>query len=181
MPHILGLQLLRLLPLISSTVNVQFANDEYQFLTSWTELPLDKQIPAREVLPNWSTSWQSRGLWQALIGLSVPIIAGVANHVLLRPATAASIFQDPLLSGLDGANVSAARWYLAGSIFSFLHFAFGCKALRLLAQMASDDAKNRKSNIESVAQWLRMHRMRTLLTDLPAFVCFIVATIRQLH
>lgn len=78
----------------------------------------------------------------------------------------------------NGPAIDAARWYLAGSGFALLHFAFGSTAMRLLGQMKSDEKTEKERNVESVAEWLDMHRIRTLVSDLPAFACFLVATIR---
>ncbi|EME43450.1 hypothetical protein DOTSEDRAFT_72736 [Dothistroma septosporum NZE10] len=178
MAAILGLQLLKLTPLLTSTINLQFANDEWQFLTPWVETFAKDTSLARQVLPGWANRWQSRALWQALICLPLPIISGIAMHFALRPGTALSILIDPFLSKWTGPAVDAARWYLVGSGFALAHFAFGTTAMRLLGQMKGESKKEKERNVESVAEWLDLHRLRTLVSDVPAFACFLMATVR---
>ena len=178
MAAILGLQLLKLTPVITSTINLQFANDEWQFLTPWVETYAQDTSLARQVLPGWASKWQSRGLWQALICLPLPIMSGIGMHFALRPGNASSILRDPLLAEWRGPAIEAARWYLVGSGFALLHFAFGSTAMRLLGQMKGAEKSERERNVESVAEWLDMHRLRTIVSDLPAFACFLAATIR---
>ncbi|KAF2154755.1 hypothetical protein K461DRAFT_275914 [Myriangium duriaei CBS 260.36] len=174
MAESIGLQLLKLMPLISSTVNLQFASDEIQFFSAWTEMPQDQTAKARQILPWWMSSYLNRALYQVLIGLPLPIATGVAQYIRLRPA-GSSVFRDLLLYGPRGSQQTASRWYLAGSFFALAHFFFAPKAKRLLEQMSSQSPASKETNIEAVNQWLQMHYIRSVVADIPAFVCFLRA------
>ncbi|KAJ7765417.1 hypothetical protein DFH07DRAFT_916324 [Mycena maculata] len=151
------LKLLRLFPVISSTVNLMWAHDEYAFLSSWMSSSYRAQ--ADTLLPSWFKTWLQKGVWFPL-GVSFPatVAVGLAN-----------IFTDR--AGLEA--VGALKWYWMGVGFTVAHFLYGPKAMRLLAaiQAGGQDGKATKP----MGEWLRMHLTRIIIADLPAFICFTVA------
>lgn len=153
------LKLLRLFPVISSTVNLMWAYDEYAFLSSWMNPPYRTQ--ADILLPHWFKNWLQKGTWLPL-GLSFPMSIGVGL---------ANIFTHGESLQANGA----LKWYWLGVGFTAAHFLYGPKAMRLLTdiQAGGSDGKATKP----MGEWLTMHLTRIITADLPAFVCFTVAAL----
>lgn len=147
--------LLRVLPVVSSTVSLQWAVDEYQFLSSW--LIHSIRLEADIILPKWFKAWGPKGTLVLFSSFPWSWGVGMANVWALRH-----------LSWTDwrGANI----WYAAGTAFSMGHMLFGPKALNLLAKIRNGEPKGRPT--ESLGEWLTMHATRTFLMDLPAVICF---------
>jgi len=59
--------------------------------------------------------------------------------------------------------------------FTFGHFLFGPKAIRLLTAIQADGSDGRAT--KPMGEWLGMHITRIFIADLPAFVCFTVAAL----
>lgn len=72
--------------------------------------------------------------------------------------------------GIGGLN-----WYWVGLAFTMGHFAFGPKALGLLAKIRNDEPKG--NGIESLEVWLNMHMLRTFVVDLPAVLSYVIAAV----
>ncbi|KAI1037834.1 hypothetical protein LB503_009516 [Fusarium chuoi] len=152
---ILPTKLLRLLPVISSIVSLQFAYDEYAFLSCWT-IP-QYRVQANELLPLWFTNWGPWGTKVVFGSFTLSLASGFANTVTSWNGTGAR---------------SIVVSYLAGTLFAAGHLLiFGPKAIDLLAKIRRNDAN--ASSTASLELWLEMHLTRSLVVDLPAVVCFI--------
>ncbi|KAF5536672.1 hypothetical protein FNAPI_11664 [Fusarium napiforme] len=146
-------KLLRLLPAISSIVSLQFAYDEYAFLSCWTTHQYRAQ--ANELLPLWFTNWGPWGTKVVFGSFTLSLASGIANVVS------------------SGAQ-RVVLFYLAGTLFAAGHLLiYGPKAIDLLAKIWRKDAN--ASSTASLEQWLEMHLTRSLVLDLPAVGCFITA------
>ncbi|WVW80160.1 hypothetical protein I302_102137 [Kwoniella bestiolae CBS 10118] len=159
-PPLLPIPVLRLIPMISSTVSLQWAIDEYQFLSSWLP-PTDPQ-KANDLLPQWFRSWGPKSTMVLFTSFPFSAGAGFTNLYNLRntPWT------------LDGAKT----FYALGTALAFGHMVFGPKALGLLKKIRNGEPDGRPT--ESLGVWLKMHVFRTVVTDLPAVVCFLVAAVK---
>jgi hypothetical protein len=157
-----ALRLVRLFPVLSSTVTLMFGVDEHIFLGTWTRPSYREQ--ANVNLASWFQLWGRRGRWVILLGYPANYLSALLNLILAR---------DQLYAA------SATKWYLLGFLFSLGHIAIYAKrALKLLA-----DIKNnvpRGNSVHSMEVWLELNWIRALTTDLPAWVCFIVAALRVL-
>ncbi len=158
----LPLRLLRLLPVLSSTVTLMFAVDEHIFLGTWTRPSIQER--ANKHLPAWFQLWGRRGRWVILIGYPTNYALALLNLAVARKALYAA---------------GATKWYLLGLAFSFGHIAiYGKRAIKLLADIRNDVPKGNSTH--SMAVWLKMNWIRALTTDLPAWTCFIVAALKAL-
>ncbi|EXK26064.1 hypothetical protein FOMG_17343 [Fusarium oxysporum f. sp. melonis 26406] len=152
---ILPTKLLRLLPAISSIVSLQFAYDEYAFLSCWTLRQY--RVQANELLPLWFTNWGPWGTKVVFGSFTLSLASGIANAVTSWNGTGAQ---------------TVVLFYMAGTLFAAGHLLiFGPKALGLLARIRRNDAN--ASSTASLELWLEMHLTRSLVVDLPAVVCFI--------
>ncbi|KAF5561601.1 hypothetical protein FPHYL_6094 [Fusarium phyllophilum] len=148
---LLPTKLLRLLPVISSIVSLQFAYDEYAFLSCWTIRQY--RVQANELLPLWFTNWGPWGTKVVFGSFTLSLASGIANAVT------------------SGAW-SVVLFYSAGTLFAAGHLLiYGPKAIDLLARIRRNDAD--ASSTASLELWLEMHLARSLVLDLPAAGCFI--------
>ncbi|KAF4953795.1 hypothetical protein FGADI_5788 [Fusarium gaditjirri] len=152
---LLPTKLLRLLPVISSIVSLQFAYDEYGFLSCWTIRQY--RVQANELLPLWFTNWGPWGTNVVFGSFTLSLASGISNAVTTWNGTGAQ---------------SVVLFYMAGTLFAAGHLLiYGPRAIDLLARIRRNDAN--ASSTASLELWLEMHLTRSLVLDLPAVVCFI--------
>jgi len=152
-----GLSFLRLVPTLNATVILMFAYDEYAFLSCWTNPAYRPE--ANALLPRWFKTWLSPSFGLGVIFTCFPLAFG---------SSLANIF---ISDGLHGAAV----YYWLGFAFQLAHFAYAKPILGLLRDIPGDVPKG--NVVESMKRWLRIHWVRTLTTDLPAWVFFVMAKI----
>ena len=167
--------LLRVVPLISSTVSLQWAVDEYQFLSSWTDLS-DASTAATtgtgdsdidRTLSGWFRLWGKKGTRVLMTSFPSSIGFGLANVL--------SLHNNPL--SLDITN--ARTLYALGSVFALGHMVYGRKALGLLKEIR--EGGEDKTSVKSLKDWLAMHTLRSFTTDTWAVVCFAGALMIELN
>ncbi|WWC87901.1 uncharacterized protein L201_002801 [Kwoniella dendrophila CBS 6074] len=177
-PPLLPIPLLRLIPIISSTVSLQWAIDEYQFLSSWkfsqfeTALSTDEAKgtndidlqKSNEILPKWFRDWGPRGT--LILFSSFPWSVGSALTNIYQ------LYKQNQVWSLN----SSKTFYTLGAILACSHMLFGPKALGLLKKIRNGEPDGKP--LESLSIWLRMHTLRTFITDLPAVSCFVVAAVK---
>ncbi|KAK6725290.1 hypothetical protein SNK04_004095 [Fusarium graminearum] len=160
---ILPVKLLRLFPVISSLVSLQFAYDEYFFLSCWTRRQYRAQ--ANELLPLWFTNWAPAGTKVVFGSFTLSLSSGLANAVTIWRGAGDQI------TGLS---------YMAGTLFAAGHLlVFGPTAIKLLAKIRRNDADAQST--ESLEMWLRMHATRSFVVDLPAVVCFTIGLLNAIE
>ncbi|EYB33453.1 hypothetical protein SNK03_004025 [Fusarium graminearum] len=160
---ILPAKLLRLLPVISSLVSLQFAYDEYFFLSCWTRRQYRAQ--ANELLPLWFTNWAPAGTKVVFGSFTLSLSSGLANAVTIWRGT--------------GDQITALS-YMAGTLFAAGHLlVFGPTAIKLLAKIRRNDADAQST--ESLEMWLKMHATRSFVVDLPAVVCFTIGLLNAIE
>jgi hypothetical protein len=156
LPRLVPLNLLRLTPLITSTINLMWAADEYMFLSSWLSTSYREQ--AQKLLPLWFATWGPMGSKVLFSSFPFSLGAVIGNILTSRDTIAAS---------------GALKWYWAGLIFTMVHFVFAPKALRLLA--AINKAAPAGSPTESLRHWIAMHLIRVVTADATAFLAYATA------
>lgn len=157
-----AVRVLRLLPVLTSTVTLMFAVDEHIFLGTWMHPSFRDRANAH--LPAWFYNWGRRGRWVIILGYPSNYALALLNLAVAR---------NELLAA------DAANWYLLGLLFSVGHIAIYAKtALRLLAEIKADVPKS--NSTYSMGIWLTMNWVRALTTDFPAWICFIVAALKAL-
>lgn len=156
-----SLRLLRLLPAITSTATLQFVIDEHLIFGTWMDPSLRAHTNA--ALPAWWTRGGLRWQWVLIIGYPLNYIFGVLN----------------LMVKYDQLRESgAATWYILGLMFSLAHMFY----LKIaLGRIAAIEKGTPKGNVTvSMGRWLKMNWVRGLITDLPAWVFWIVAALKAI-
>jgi len=157
-----SIRVLHLLPVLTSSATLMYAVDEHIFLGTWMHPGFRDR--ANSHLPAWFDNWGRRGRWPIILGYPANYALGILNIVVARQY-------------LD--NTNAAKWYGLGLLFSVGHIAiFGRKAIGLLGDIKADRPKG--NSTYSMGVWLRMNWIRAVTTDLPAWLCFIVAALKAL-
>ena len=158
---VLPTKLLRLVPVISSIVSLQFAYDEYFFLSCWTKREYRSQ--ANELLPRWFVDWAPAGTKVVFGSFTLSLASGTAN--------VATIWN-------GSGDLITMLSYLAGTLFAASHLLiFGPTAIKLLAKIRRNDAD--APSTESLELWLKMHATRSFAVDLPAALCFVIGLLND--
>jgi hypothetical protein len=154
--------LLRISPLILSSASVMFswAQDIAFKAFLHSSLRGDPAHPSGRMLPRYLPAFMKPGLWG--IGLT------------FLPATALCI-----ANGISGQSREVRNLYFAGAFLSIAHFFWGPSMFRILARIG--DAKTAGvANENALEAWLPKHRQRTLLVNVPAFLCIFAATLTSM-
>lgn len=122
-----------------------------------TSLRNDPTHPSGKILPRYLPAFMKPGIWG--IGLTYP------------PATVLCIF-----NGLSGQSREVRHLYLAGALLSIAHFCWGPSMLAILRRI-QDPKTAGVPNEDALETWLPKHHTRTLLVNLPAFLCILGATL----
>jgi hypothetical protein len=157
-----SINILRLLPLLTSSWVLFFAYDEHIFLGTWTR-PGYEQV-TNVHLPKWFSLWGRRGRWAILLGYPSNYVLAILNLLVARENLYA---------------IGATKWYALGLLFSFGHIAiFGKTALGLIADIKNERPKGNVAH--SMKVWLKMNMIRAFITDLPAWICFVIAILKAM-
>jgi hypothetical protein len=155
----LGTALLRLSPLVISSASLMFSWAQDISLGAFLHpsLRTDPAHPSGKILPRYLPAFMKPGIWG--IGLTYP------------PATLLCV-----ANGLSGQTREVRGLYLAGALFSIAHFCWGPSMFAILGRIG--DAKTAGvPNEDALETWLPRHHSRTLLVNVPAFLCIFAATL----
>ena len=155
----LGAAFLRLSPLVMSSASLMFSWAQDISLGAFLHPSLreDATHPSGKILPRYLPAFMKPGLWG--IGLTY------------LPATAFCV-----ANGLSGQSREIRALYLAGALLSIAHFAWGPSMFAILGRI-SDPKTAGVPNENALASWLPRHHVRTLLVNVPAFLCIFAATL----
>nr|A0A7L9EYL3.1 RecName: Full=Epoxidase xenD; AltName: Full=Xenoacremones biosynthesis cluster protein D; Flags: Precursor [Xenoacremonium sp. BF-2018a]QOJ72662.1 XenD [Xenoacremonium sp. BF-2018a] len=156
-----SIRLLRLLPALSSTSVLMFALDEHLIFGTWMHPTLRER--ANTTLPPWWTKGGLRWRWVIIIGYPLTYLLGILNLLVARDELQAT---------------GSTLWYTTGLLFSIAHMAYVGTALNWIANIENGMPKGNVTY--SMGNWLKMNWTRALITDLPAWVCFITAALKVL-
>ena len=183
-PFLVPTNLIPFVPLISATFAMQWAIDEWHFLSSWVKLSsqakssLTQLAPhhlprlrsgkqsgtsetKRNVLAEWFGIWKPQG---GLIGASAYPICYVSIFITLH--------------NIWSESWSIKGWYVAGVALFIYHIPFGNQGFKRFTRIEHEEKY--ADSLEHLDVWLTMHRKRTLFIDVPGWICFVVATIQVL-
>ncbi|KAI2626969.1 hypothetical protein GGS26DRAFT_147062 [Hypomontagnella submonticulosa] len=154
------LTLLRVAPLVTSTASLVIASDSHVFLSSLVSLKQQRQ-KVNEIAPRYFEAFFWKALPHIFISYGLSIAFGVTNSYS-RPYAA------------------SRAWYVAGSVLALAHFAFVPKIMWKVKDAidAKEDANG--AGAEAIQGWLNVHYVRMALADIPAWTCFLVATLKAL-
>ncbi|KAL1971018.1 hypothetical protein VTN77DRAFT_2852 [Rasamsonia byssochlamydoides] len=179
-------RLLPLLGLITSTGALTFAYAEATYLSPLlagddSDNENDKNVSPSAIRTVWAKSFPF-GLG-AILTLGVgSLVGGIAGYRL------------SLSRSTKPESTTAGLLYAAGTAFSLVHFVFVpwiASAIRPMiepdspeeSQVNGKNANNNNNNTkrDNLRKWLRIHAVRTLVADIPAFLFFLGATAAYFH
>ncbi|KAL4936464.1 hypothetical protein BDV06DRAFT_204973 [Aspergillus oleicola] len=153
---------LLLTPLVTSTGTLMYAGCEALFYSAFTHPPIRPQSNA--LLPRWFQRVFDRNIY-LLVGLNMVTIS-TATAVLILPSV-----KDLIVSK------GSKNLFLSGLIGTCAHFVFAPTMLGIIDSITSD----KKGNCtEDMGRWLRVHYVRMVVADLPAWISYagaVLATI----
>ncbi|KAI1402795.1 hypothetical protein F4819DRAFT_264440 [Hypoxylon fuscum] len=156
------LTLLRVAPLITSTASLVIAGDSHLFLSSFINLNSPSQRPHVNALaPRYFETFFWKGLPCIFLTVGPSVAFGLTNFYA-RPAAA------------------SWAWYAGGTALALAHFAFVPKIMWKVKAAVDAKADADGTGAEAVQGWLDVHYVRMALADIPAWTCFLVATLKSL-
>ena len=170
-----SLALLRVSPLLCATSYVTFTFSEDTFIrplihTAPSTTDTELRRHSNRILPSFNR-FTRRGLPFIFISYPLSIATAAANLRQLGPSI--------ILSGNGELRCrTAAMFYLAGLVFSALHFSFGPAAMACLKRVSQDKRIHGDFNADNTANlvsWLRINTVRGAVADLPSWLCYIIA------
>ncbi|KAI6082921.1 hypothetical protein F4821DRAFT_245764 [Hypoxylon rubiginosum] len=152
------LTLLRVAPLVTSTASLVVAGDSHLFLSSFISLAPQQRQQVNQLAPRYFEAFFWRGLPVIFVSYGLSIALGAANAYSLRPS-------------------HPWAWYAGGSVLALAHFAFVPK-IAVKVRDAIDP--NYDEGAKTYQGWLDVHYVRMALADIPAWTCFLIATLKSL-
>ncbi len=170
------LVLLRIAPVVTSTLAMRFSHDQYLFLDNF--LAPEHRAKANEIVPSYFTTFFMKGIWDIGILYTLTPATGISNFYA-RPN-------------------GAWKWYAAGTALAVFHLAFApfvstspppAQAKKLLTWLPSvvykvkglsDDEPKGQGN-KLLRQWLDVHILRSWVADVPAWACFVIGCLKSLQ
>ncbi|KAK8044983.1 hypothetical protein PG993_005007 [Apiospora rasikravindrae] len=156
--------LLRVTPLVTSTAAVMFSIDQYLFLDNFLA-PAHRER-ANELVPSYFKTFFRKGIWIIMTAYPLSIATGVANVYRSSGGTAAA--------KLNGAG----RWYAAGAALAFAHYAFVPSIMYKVQALFEGEGKGEGN--KDLKRWLDVHLVRSVLVDVPSWLCFATACLKSL-
>ncbi|KAI1176463.1 hypothetical protein F4777DRAFT_268565 [Nemania sp. FL0916] len=163
-----GLMILRIAPLLASTACVTYTGAEDIYLRPFGNFRSDLRREANLIVPAYKDRWFPPSL--AVIFTLYPLAIGTAIANVLTEGN----LEVP--GDLGVGQQLTSYFYLAGALFSTLHFAFGPRDLAIVKRMNEKE----KDNSKAMADWVRMNLVRGAIAEVPSWLCsfagFIAAT-----
>ena len=156
------IKLLRVTPLLTSTSFLWYAYDEHVFFS--TLLHPELQNKDESIIPSFFRQTWNRNL-SAILALGFTTIGTSAANLLV--------------SGQESGTVLSScgrKLYWGGLAFTTAHFLF----VPLIMWSVRDIMEVNRPKGEyskDMKRWLGVHRIRTLVADLPAWICHVGAVI----
>jgi hypothetical protein len=167
---------LRLAPLLLNSFTLQYSLDEHLFLSPFVRpssvINDTYGSSAATFLPAYFRHWIHHGIWIIIIMYPANIVLGAAN--LFLPGW-----------NISATTGNARSWYAAGALLTMAHMAFGMKAMGLIAEIegrglsesGEGRGERRRRSTEAMGEWLGMNALRSIVTDLPAWLCYFIGVL----
>ncbi|EMR64818.1 hypothetical protein MGN70_001064 [Eutypa lata] len=153
------LTLLRVAPVVSSSVALRYARDQHFFLNAF--LKIEERDKAGPVIPLYFRQFFPAALVPVFTLYGITIGTGIANS-WARPAAA-----------------PAHLWYACGAALALAHFAFVPAVMWKIEHLCNEE-NDKGTAPEYLRKWLNVHAFRSFVVDFPAWVCFSIATLKSL-
>lgn len=124
---------------------------------AWVEPIAHTRTSFGDDLPLWLPGMVQRSIVDLAISFTVGTCAGGTNLYFRTPG-------------------QAWHWYAANLVFTLAHLIFSKEALRQLDGASKLDV-SRRDNIMALQKWLRMNKIRFMISELPAFCTALVAVL----
>lgn len=151
-------RLIRIAPMITSTGTLVCATLEFLFNTASLEPSIRPKID--KVLPKWYSTYFRYGIWLVvgLLGLTVSTI--IFNLLVDRNREATEL---------------STSFYWIGLAATFGHLLFVPRVSNSIRNMVEDGRGEPPTN--ELENWLKIHRLRILVADLPAWLACLAAVL----
>ncbi|KAI0197468.1 hypothetical protein F4808DRAFT_295144 [Astrocystis sublimbata] len=159
------LMILRIAPLLASTSCVTYTIAEDLYLRPFGNFRPDLRVEANRIIPEYKDRWFPPSLAVIFTVYPVAICTAIANVWVNGNMEVSGEPNDIRYLG--------SCFYIAGALFSALHFAFGPRDLSILKQINEKE----KDNGKAMADWVHMNLVRGLMAELPSWLCFFVGFI----
>lgn len=159
------IKLLRVAPLLTSTSFLWFAHDEHVFFSALLHPKVQNKDDS--IIPTYF-----RQLWNKNLGA----ILGLGLSTILT--SAANLAVDGQQSGTV-LNECSRKLYRGGLVFAAVHFCFVPLIMWPVQNMIEDNRPKGESS-KDMERWLVIHRVRTLVADLPSWICLVGAVMSLL-
>ncbi|KAL6864227.1 hypothetical protein J3F83DRAFT_154229 [Trichoderma novae-zelandiae] len=157
-----------LIPALSTSLNVGMA------LGAWiTVLPFADPAYPGPAVAVWFNGFFKPG-FIGITSLGAVTVASGIRAALLRDRSGTETGSGSVEGRAKARN--ASRWAIAGLVFTVLHFGFGNSVLAIMDKILSAPELAQGQ----MAAWIQLHTVRTLTTDVPAWLCFIGALLSEL-
>ncbi|KAI0390707.1 hypothetical protein F5Y17DRAFT_47320 [Xylariaceae sp. FL0594] len=164
------LVLLRVAPVITSTMSMRLSHDQWLFLdvfaTSLSYRASDRER-ANEIVPSYFKAFFRRGIWDVVTLLTLTTATGICNcySASTRP---------------DGVWKCPERHGASSQVAGLIVFvSFSCFVVYKVQGLVEDKPKGR--GLQTLREWLRVNGVRSWLADIPAWACFTVACLKSLR
>lgn len=165
---------LLLAPLVSSTATLLFSVDQQTFLSYLTHPTLANHPTAssNRLLPAYYHQFFTPGLTRVLGFLTVTTSITIYDLISYKPLLKAK---------------GSGWWYVAAASLAVGHLAFVPLVTGPIKSILDDEGgevdlemqkSTRKTNVDSMKQWLNVNLVRTLTVDLAAWICAGVAVVK---
>jgi len=155
----LGVAILRVTPLVMSSASLMFswAQDISLGALLHPSLRDDPAHPSGNILSRFLPAFMRPGICG--LGLTYP------------PATVLC-----LINGFSYQSSEVRHLYFTGAFFSVAHFCWAPSMLAILRRI-QDPNTDGVPNESALEMWLPRHHARTVLVNVPAFLCIFAATL----
>lgn len=196
-----GLALLRCAPMVLSAASVNFSYNQYLFLQPYLDLAKQSETSGEPTGATGDIAFKGIARSQVNVMLA-PYIhqqfpSGFAAILALYPTAwvAAGLNLAAGRSAAPALPRASRYFYAAGLVFSIGHMLWGPQAKDLMERLGrlgkyssrpttderdgkskdDEDSKDNKDNVALLGQWLRLHATRSLVADVPGWLCFTAA------
>jgi len=139
--------LLRIAPLMSATASLWYDVDQYVFFNNFIVPPNREKGSA--ILP---------GYWKTFLGPGLVGIFGL--HGI------------SIIGGAVNSYLGHSQWYGIGAALSLTHFVFVPAVAPHIRALIDDESKGQ--SWKDMEKWLRVHTVRSVLVDTPAWFCYLM-------
>lgn len=164
MAILIGLKLLRVAPLVSSTAGLMCAWDQQFAFRSFTDPEMPDDV-AGAAMPRWLSAFFRPLIWVVSILHPLGGLLGILNAC----------------GGAGDVLDAGTRWlYLAGGSFALGHLAYGKTAMGMVNTMR-DKSLSRKATLRALDCWLGLNLWRIMTNNVPAWGFFLAALLRSIE